>query len=206
MGTEDQPPEEAVSADNSEGVQGSMTEEGATVEDINTESSSSESADSAEVARLKTELADAKDRYLRTLADFENLKKRSAKERSELLRYQGENIIVDLLEVLDGLERALDHAQADPGQVREGVRLLQKQFVDTLGKWEIKPESAIGKPFDPHKQRALGKVRVESLEPGTVATELKKAYFYRDKLIRIAEVLVNDEATGETLEKPSSSS
>ncbi|HMO01880.1 MAG TPA: nucleotide exchange factor GrpE [Oligoflexia bacterium] len=136
------------------------------------------------------ELDDIRDKYLRTLAEMDNLRKRNAKERSEILKYQGEKILADLLEVVDNLELALKHAEADPESLREGVKMIHKLFVDTLAKWEVVCESAIGAKLDPSKHEALGKVPKEGVASGTILEEHKKYYRYKDKALRIGQVLV----------------
>ena len=143
-----------------------------------------------EAPSLEAQLADSKDRYLRLLAEFDNYKKRVLKERSELLKYQGENIVFDLLEVLDNLERAQQHLEADVDKLREGFELIYRRFVDILQKWDIRGESAKGQPFDPQLQQAISTVAVAGVEPNTVFEEFKKAYFYKDKLLRPAQVIV----------------
>lgn len=153
---------------------------------------SSEGADSpSEIDRLKSELAESKDKYLRALADFENFKKRSLKERSDLLKYEGAKIVTDLLEVLDNLELALDHAESDPSKLADGIKMIHKLFIDSLGKWEIRSKSAIDKDFDPTTQNAISKVPAQDPKSvGKVISEFKKPYFYKDKLIRPGEVVV----------------
>ena len=150
---------------------------------------------SEDTSKLTAELAEMKDKYLRSLAEFENFRKRALKERSELLKYQGEPILIDLLEVLDGFERALEHAEGDPAKLMEGIKLIHKLFVDTLGKWDVRADSGLGKEFDPARHRALGKAKVEGAKANTIIGELKKAYLYKDKLLRVGEVMV---AEGET--------
>lgn len=145
---------------------------------------------SVELEKARGEASENHDKYLRALADFENYKKRALKERSDLIRYQGEKILIDLLEVVDNIERALQHAQAEPEKLRQGLELIQKLFVDTLAKWEVKAESGIGKEFDPSKYQALSKVKVDDAKPGTIITEFKKAYMYRDRLLRVGSVVV----------------
>lgn len=155
-----------------------------------TESAASSGSGDSEVARLRAEIEEHKDRYLRALAELENYKKRSLKERSEMLKYQGERIIFDLLEVADNLELAKSHSGADAEKIRAGLDLIHKLFVDVLGKWEIRSSSAMGKEFDPTQHQAISKVTVDDTKPGTVINELKKAYFYKDKLLRPADVVV----------------
>jgi len=144
-----------------------------------------------EILQAKQELAEVNDRYLRLLADFENFKKRTVKERSELLRYQGEQIFVDMLDVLDNLELALGHSGAEYEKLRAGLEMIHKMFVDKLAKWEVKPESGIGQEFKPEKHSAISQVQNPDAKPGTIVGELKKAYHYKDKLIRHGEVVVS---------------
>lgn len=147
-------------------------------------------------AGLEQELAEMKDRYLRLMADFENFKKRALKEQSELLKYQGERLVVDLLEVLDNLELALAHSSAEYDKLKQGLEMVHKMFVERLGRWEIRGESSVGREFDPHRHAAISRVPGNSVKPGTVVGELKKPYFYKDKLIRVGEVVVAAEGDG----------
>lgn len=149
-----------------------------------------ELASSEEVKALKVELEATKDKYLRALAELENYKKRALKERSELIRYQGDRIIADLLEVVDNLELALSHSEADPQKLKTGLELIHKLFIDVLGRWDVRAVPAVGKPFDPVQHQALSKVPSAEVAPGTVLNEFKKAYFYKDKLLRPASVVV----------------
>lgn len=153
--------------------------------------SSEPSASAGEDSNLRSELEAEKDRALRTLAEFENFKKRTIKERSELLKYQGEKIFQDLLEIVDDFELAAKHTESDPEALRTGVEMIHKKFIDFLHKWDVRGESAEGKQFDPNRQQAISKIPVsEGIEPGQVVSELKKAYMYKDKLIRVGEVVV----------------
>jgi molecular chaperone GrpE len=142
---------------------------------------------------LAKEVAETRERYVRLMADFENFKKRALKEQSELLKYQGERVIIDLLDVLDNLELALGHSSADADKLKTGLEMIQKMFVERLGKWEVRGESGIGAPFDPQRHAAISRVPSADTKPGTILGELKKAYFYKDKLIRPGEVVVASE-------------
>ena len=143
---------------------------------------------------LERELAEARDRYLRLMADFENFKKRALKDQSELLKYQGERVIIDFLEVLDNLDLALNHSSADADKLKTGLEMIQKMFVERLGKWGVRGESGVGALFDPQRHSAISRVPGSDAQPGTIIGELKKAYFYKDKLIRPGEVVVAAEA------------
>ncbi len=155
-------------------------------------------ATQSRITELQAQAADYKDKYLRSLAEFENYKKRALKERAETLKYQGEKILFDLLDVVDNFERALAQAEQDPASLKEGVPLVHKLFVDILKKWEVVSEGALGRPFDPNKHRALSRLAVDNAAPGTVVGEMRKGYSYRDRLLRAAEVVV---ATSPQIEK-----
>ncbi len=174
-------------------------------EDRGTYAAQTGSGDDTE--RLRSELKETNDKYLRALADLENYKKRTLKERSDLLKYQGEKVFVDLLEVVDNLEFALQYSGApelpseppafspeSAEKLRQGLVLIHKLFLNILGKWEVRPESALGKLFDPQHFSAISKVPTTDVEPGTVISELKKAYFYKDRMLRPGEVVVADAA------------
>ena len=148
------------------------------------------SPEQEEIAALRAEINEFKDKYLRALAEIENVKKRGMKERADLLKYQGERILVDVLEVADNLERAMAEKEASADKMRDGVALILKLLIDTLSRWEVKGESAIGKDFDPKIQRAIGQAPVQGAKVGSVIAEMKKAYFYKDKLLRVGEVVV----------------
>jgi len=152
--------------------------------------SASELTQPGELEQLAKDLAETKDRYIRLMADFENFKKRALKEQSELLKYQGERLVVDLLEVLDNLELALTYSSADYEKLKAGLEMIHKIFVERLGRWEIRGEAAIGSDFDPKKHAAISRIPGSDAKPGTVVGELKKPYFYKDKLIRVGEVVV----------------
>ena len=146
-----------------------------------------------EISSLKKALSDSKEKYLMALADLENYKKRSSKERADLLKYQGEPILVDLLEVVDNLDRALEHADQENSSnddICSGVRMIHKQFVDILNKWGVKSEGSVGKMFDPEKHNALSKVPSHDAKVNGIISEFKKLYYYKDKILRHAQVVV----------------
>ena len=143
-----------------------------------------------EVAKLREELRESKDRYLRLMAEFDNFRKQKIKERADLLKYQGEQLIVDLLEIVDTFELAQRYDGADEKQFRDGVMLISKKFSELLDRWGVKGESAIGRDFDPAIHNAISQIPTEAAASGTVVEELKKTYFYKDKVVRIGDVIV----------------
>jgi Molecular chaperone GrpE (heat shock protein) len=154
---------------------------------------------SAEVENLRQALAakelEAKtnyDRFLRQVADLENFKKRSAREREDISRFANEALIKDLLDVVDNLERAVAHA-AGGGNGKplvEGVEMVLKGLLDVLAKHGVTQISAVGQPFDPSKHEAMAQVESDSHEPNCVVEELHKGYALRDRLLRPARVSV----------------
>ena len=152
------------------------------------ESDSDDEGDDNEA--LRAELADIKDKHLRVLAEFENYKKRVFKERADIIKYQGERIFVDLLDIVDNFDRAIAHLDADTDQLKTGVQLIHKAFQEFLKKWEVRGESAIGQPFDPYRHNALSRVSTDTVPSGVVIDELKKCFHYKDKVIRPGEVVV----------------
>lgn len=164
---------------------------GARVEgEIETQGAAEETRSGSDSDAMKQELEDYKDKYLRLLAEFENFKKRAIKERSELLKYQGERVFHDILEVADNLELAVQFSDSDSEKLRDGVRMIQKMFADILGRWDVRAESGVGLEFDPNKHQAISKAVSTDAKPGTITSELRKAYFYKDKLLRPGEVVV----------------
>lgn len=150
-----------------------------------------EAAEEATVLeRLRAELEEARERHIRLLAEFENFRRRTQRERTDLIKYQGEQIVIDLMDVIDNMERAMTFAQGDSEQFRGGVELIFRTFQSLLEKWGVRLESGMGKEFDPAFQSALSTMPSAEVEPGTVVGELKKAAFYKDKLIRVGEVVV----------------
>lgn len=137
------------------------------------------------------EAAEFFDKWLRLRAEFENFKKRMQKEKADLLKFGNESLLRALLPVLDNLTRALDHgkeAGSDPSLV-EGVELIHKQFVNILERFGVKPISAVGELFDPEKHEAVAQEESD-LEPNKIIGEVEKGYFYHERLLRPAKVIV----------------
>lgn len=147
-------------------------------------------AENTEIS-IEQELRETQEKYLRSLADFENHRKRALKERSELLKYQGERIFQDLLDVVDNFDLALNHQDCDAEQMRQGMQLIHQLLQSFLNKWEVRGVSSIGQAFDPNSQNAISTApAVGGVQAGQVIAELKRAFFYKDKLLRPGEVIV----------------
>ncbi|HML94319.1 MAG TPA: nucleotide exchange factor GrpE [Thermodesulfobacteriota bacterium] len=134
-------------------------------------------------------------RYIRLAADFENYKKRLAKEKADIITYGNEELIKALLNVLDNLERALSHGEGpekDTKAVLEGVRLVHKQFLSLLEKFGVEPVPAErGLEFDPRVHQAIERVDSADVESGRIISEMLRGYTLKDRLLRPALVSVS---------------
>lgn len=165
-------------------------------QDVSQEADVDIAESSLRIEELGKESKDNYDKYLRAIAELENFKKRATKERAELLKYAGESLVIDLLEVLDDFDRALlvDSAKLNsPEEIIQGVRMIRGRFAGVLKKHAVESKEAIGEKFDPLCHEALSMVPTKDHQPGMVIDELRKAYLFKDKLIRTAQVVVSKE-------------
>ncbi|MGK3989155.1 nucleotide exchange factor GrpE [Sorangium sp. So ce136] len=152
------------------------------------------------LGEVQAEAARMREQLLRTAADFDNFRKRSRREAEEAQRRGRESILKDLLPVFDNLERAASHAESAPDakSVAEGVRIVAKQFVDTLERMGIKRIAAVGKPFDPSVHEAIQQIESTEHPAGVVIAEVQPGYMLGDYLIRAAMVVVSKGSPGES--------
>ena len=142
-----------------------------------------------EIERLESELDELRDIHLRKLAEFDNFRKRTDRERVEIKRHANEELVREILPVLDNFERALEHrAESDVGAFREGVEMIAKQLWDTLERQGVEVIDPMGEQFSPEYHEAVHRIEDESLEPGTVASVLAKGYVCNGRLVRPAMV------------------
>ncbi len=149
--------------------------------------------DENEVIKLKGELQEQKDKYLRLFAEFDNYKRRNAKERIELIQTAGKEVITSLLDVLDDCDRAEKQLQTatDIAQIKEGVQLVFNKLRSTLQSKGLKAMESINTPFDVEKHEAITEIPAPKPElKGKVVDEVTKGYYLNDKLIRFAKVIV----------------
>jgi molecular chaperone GrpE len=154
-----------------------------------------------QIAAKEKESKEHYDRYLRQVAELENFRKRTKRERDEGIRFANEGLIRDLLPILDNLERAMAHSK-DGGNGKplvEGVEMVLKGLLDVLAKHGLIQVSAVGEPFDPGKHEAMAQIETESYAPNTIVEEHHKGYWLRDRLLRPA--LVTVAKTGKSQEK-----
>ncbi|HVW63197.1 MAG TPA: nucleotide exchange factor GrpE [Puia sp.] len=146
-----------------------------------------------EVEKLKEEVQTQKDKYLRLFAEFDNFKKRSARENIELRQTAGKEIITSLLDVLDDMDRAERQLQTagNIDQVKEGIQLVFSKLRNTLQSRGLKSMQSIGTDFDVEKHEAITEVPVQDeKQKGKVIDEVQKGYYLNDKIIRFAKVVV----------------
>jgi len=147
--------------------------------------------DSMERAKQTADrLKETHDRYVRLAADFDNHKKRQAKEKEDTLKFAAEKLVKDLLPVVDNLDRALTSG-GDAQALRDGVKLVQSQFLAALGKAGVQPFDSVGQPFDPSRHEALMQAESTTHVAGVVVQEFVRGYLLADRIARPAAVVVS---------------
>lgn len=148
----------------------------------------------AELAQVKAKAEEHYDHLLRLQADFDNYRKRTQKERTEIIKYASERIVGELLPVLDNFERATIAAQANPDftAFSQGVEMILRQLQNALGKEGLKAMEAVGQPFDPNLHEAVLRVDSEEHPENTVVEELQKGYYLKEKVLRPSMVKVSN--------------
>jgi molecular chaperone GrpE len=154
-----------------------------------------EVAEESAMEKLQMELEEQKDKYLRLVAEFDNFRKRTAKERLELLQTAGKDVIMPMLEVLDDCDRAEQQIQKtdDVTLVKEGVQLVFHKLRTSLQARGIKEMESLHTDFDVEKHEAITEIPAPSEDlKGKVLDQIQKGYYLNDKLIRFAKVVVGN--------------
>lgn len=148
----------------------------------------------AEIERLKTELSDKQERLLRLQADFDNFRKRTAKEKTELASTIEQAFLKDLLPLLDNLSRATEAVEngneTEVDSLRKGIEMIRQETVAAMGKHGLEPIETEGKMFDPNFHQAVMRVANPDMEEGAIASELQRGYIARGRVIRPSMVQV----------------
>lgn len=154
--------------------------------------SNEEQVISSEIEKLDAELKEQKDKFIRLTAEFDNFRKRTAREKIELEQVAAKNTILSLLEVVDDAERAEKQMKStdDINIVKEGSNLVFQKLYSVLQQKGLKPLESIGQDFDVEKHEAISEIPAGSNMKGKVVDEVVKGYFLNDKLIRFAKVVV----------------
>ena len=152
----------------------------------------------AELEKLQAELNAKEDRILRLQADFDNFRKRTAKEKSELAAVIEQAFLKDLLPLLDNLSRASAAAESgenvDVETLRKGIEMIKQETVAVMGKHGLEPIDTQNKMFDPNFHQAVGAVQDETKADGTIVVELQRGYVARGRVIRPSMVQVVNNA------------
>ncbi len=163
--------------------------------DIKEENRNNADVPKDEKEALKQEKDILEDKYLRLSAEFDNFRKRTLKEKSELIKSAGEDLLISFLPVIDDLERANDSVQEtrDIEAVKEGIDLIYSKFKQFLESKGVKEIPGTGEDFDTDKHEAMSKIAVENKDQkGKVVDVLQKGYYLNDKVLRYARVVVGE--------------
>lgn len=143
-------------------------------------------------SKLEEKVKELEDARMRQLAEFENFRKRSEKEKSQMFEVGAKSVIEKILPVIDNFERGFVGVTEEEKQAPfvAGMEMVYKQMLSALEEMGVKPIEAVGQPFDPNYHNAVMTVEDETLESGTVAEELQKGYLYQDSVVRHSMVKV----------------
>jgi molecular chaperone GrpE len=168
--------------------------------DINTDESLSGTShlneplgEESELEKLKTELEEQKDKFIRKVAEFDNFKRRTAKEREEMRQTAGKEVIIDLLDVLDDCDRAQKQIEKSENNtdIKDGVLLVFNKLRNLLSAKGLKPMQTIHKEFNPDLHEAITEIPAPTDElRGKILDEIVKGYYLNDRIIRHAKVVV----------------
>lgn len=160
----------------------------------NNEMSSEKDGAAETISKLSQELDEYKDKYLRTAAEIENLRRRMEKDRSDLLKYGAEKLLKDMIPVLDSFEKAVEGASAEGASesdtLKDGILLVQKQLFEVLKSNGLSIIEAAGEKFDPNIHQGIQKVESDKVKEDTVKDQFATGYMLNDRLIRPAMVSV----------------
>ncbi len=151
-----------------------------------------------ELEAAQEEVAEYQDKMMRLAAEFENFKKRMERDRNKALKYAGEPVLKEILPAIDNLGRAIEQGsikgvapEKSLAALLEGVQLTLNGLLTTLEKLEVTPIESVGKPFDPTIQEALTMESSADISENHVVNEFEKGYYYKDRLLRVAKVIVS---------------
>ncbi len=163
---------------------------GATSEPVTQEAAAAD----GDLAALRQERDELRDRLLRQTAEFDNFRKRTERERRELLDHAAGDVLLEILPIIDDIERAIGVASAsdEPAVIAygEGLELIRQQCLELLAKFNARPVKAVGAQFDPNVHEAVEQVTSDTHEEGEVIEELRRGYLLKDRLLRAAMVRV----------------
>jgi molecular chaperone GrpE len=153
-------------------------------------------SEESELEKLRAELKEKDDKFLRLYAEFDNFKRRNAKERIELIQTAGREVIQSLLEVVDDCDRAERQMQKsdDPVLMKEGIQLVFNKLRNTLHAKGLREMKSIGEDFNTDLHEAITEIPVDASRVGKIVDEVEKGYYLNDKIIRFSKVVVGKQA------------
>jgi molecular chaperone GrpE len=152
----------------------------------------------SEIEALRAEVLEMRGLAQRKQAEFENYRRRMERERAELARHAGFELVKEVLPVLDNLERAIQASKSSPEETfRAGVEIIHRQFQEILVRLGLSEVESEGKPFDPHVHEAVSRVATDEHPDGVVVEVFQRGYLFRDRLVRPAMVSVAQAPDGE---------
>jgi molecular chaperone GrpE len=163
--------------------------------DGDSESSGSQNVDEPEVSNLEAQISELRESSIRTMADFDNFRKRAERERAEERRYAASDVLKEFIKIIDNLERAVS-SEGPEDDFRTGVELILRQMHDLLRQSGVSRVEALGKEFDPRYHEAVSKHESAEVTTPTVSREMQPGYLLQDRLLRPAIVQVAMPAEG----------
>jgi molecular chaperone GrpE len=159
----------------------------------NNENQEEPQASENELEKVRKQLEEEKDRCLRLNAEFENLRKRTQKEKEEFVKYANEKLIIELIDIMESLERGLENAKEsnDKDKLIQGMELIYKQLKNVLEKNSLVPIKALGEKFDPYKHEAMMQTPSQDDEEDMILEEFARGYMLSNKVIRYSKVRVS---------------
>lgn len=166
--------------------------EGAPADESKSDEGAETAAPADPLAEARAEAQKNKDQWMRTAADFDNFRKRARREIDDARRSGKEDMLKEFLPVFDNLERAIQSAQRaqEVKAVADGLNMILRQFIDTLGRVNITKVPSVGQEFDPTVHEAIQQVESDEHAPGTIVAEVQPGYVQGDRLVRPAMVVV----------------
>lgn len=192
MTVENSKPEEQVDVTEKKTVEQEAAEQ---VEDILIEDDLIGNGLELRIEELEDQLAQAKDQTLRAHAEAQNIKRRAEQDVEKAHKFALDKFVGELIPVLDSLEKGIESAEQAEGShegIIEGMRLIQKQFLDSMAKFKVEQVDPAGQPFDPNFHQAISMVPNPDMEPNTVMDVFQKGYTLHGRVVRPAMVVVSN--------------
>ena len=170
-----------------------QSEKNVSAADVNETNAEEQSSNQEDTSKFEQEIAELNDKYLRLYSEFDNFRKRTNRERLELFKTAGKDIIGDMLGVLDDFERAAGADDQDVASMRNGMDLIYNKMKNTLKNHGLSPFDSTNKKFDPELHEAITKIPAPSKKlRGKVVDEIEKGYMLHDKVLRYSKVVVGE--------------